>query len=101
MIHPHEYPVIGTWYLETEHNERFEVVAKDDKSNTIEIQYFGGEVEELDLDTWFAMRVSAIASPKDWSGPYEVDKDQFSELGDEVIHPQNWSDPFIPFEEEK
>ena len=100
MIRAHEYPIIGAWYLEIETKERFEVVAKDEESNTIEIQYFSGEIEELDTDTWFAMHLASIASPKDWSGPFEVDKEEFSELGDEVIHPRNWSDPFIPFEEE-
>ena len=101
MIRAHEYPTIGTWYVEIETNQRFEVVAKDEETNAIEIQYFSGEIEELDADTWFAMRLASIASPKDWSGPFEIDKEEFSELSDEAIHPLNWSDPFSSFEDEK
>lgn len=93
MLRAHEYPVIGTWYLDIDHKEQFEIVAKDEEAGTIEIQSFSGEVEELDLETWYEMRVVSIAPPKDWSGPYEVDKDEFSEF-EETIHPINWSKPF-------
>lgn len=93
----HEYPVVGTWYLDVDHQDRFEIVARDESADIMEIQYFGGEVEELDIDTWFAMNIIAIAPPKDWSGPFEVDKDEFNELGDETIHPTNWSNPFNSF----
>ncbi len=85
MIHAHEYPVIGLWYWDIEHTEQFEIVAEDGES--IEIQYFSGEIEELDMGTWFSMRVVSIAAPKDWSGPFEVDKDAFSDLESEIKHP--------------
>jgi len=94
MIRAHEYPIVGNWYLDLDHREQFEIVAKDEETDTIEIQSFSGEIEELDEDTWFSMHVVSIAPPKDWSGPYEVDKEEFSELGDEIIHPTRWSDPF-------
>lgn len=85
MIRAHEYPVIGLWYLDIEHTEQFEIVAEEEDS--IEIQYFSGEIEELDMATWFSMRVVSIAAPKDWSGPFEVDKDAFSDLEGEIRHP--------------
>jgi len=93
MISPHEYPVVGVWYWDIDHGERFEVVAEDKKDDNIEIQYFEGEVTELDFETWFSMHIVSIAAPEDWSGPFEVDKDQFSELGDETIHPPTHSFP--------
>lgn len=93
MIRSHEYPVVGSWYLDVDHNDQFEIVARDEADKTIEIQYFSGEIEEVDADTWFSMRLIAIAPPKDWSGPFEVEKDEFSELGDESKHPTDWSDP--------
>lgn len=93
MLQAHEYPNIGTWYWDINQKTRFEVVAKDEANDMVEIQLFSGEIEEVDLDTWFSMQLISIAAPKDWSGPFEVDKEEFTELGDETIHPTLWS-PF-------
>jgi len=94
MIKPHEYPVIGTWYFDMVNKSQFEIVAIDEKEGLIEIQYFSGEIEEMDMDTWFSLRVASIAAPKDWSGPFEVDqKDEFPNLEDDVIHPDNHDNP--------
>ena len=62
-------PVIGNWYKDAE-EEVFEIVAMDEDDNTIEIQYFGGEIDELDTDSWALMEVKNVAAPEDWSGPY-------------------------------
>ncbi len=85
MIRAHEYPVVGTWYWDIDHLDRFEIVAQDEKSRSIEIQYFSGEIEEVDFETWFNLRVVSIAAPRDWSGPFEVDKEDFTELNDEML----------------
>ncbi len=91
MIRVHEAPIVGSWYWDIEHSLQFEIVAsdvgtEDGHSGTIEIQYFDGEVEELDLDEWYNMQVVSISAPKDWTGPYEVDKDEFSDLTDDEPH---------------
>ncbi len=99
MILPHEYPVVGVWYWDIEHAERFEIVAKDDETSTLELQYFDGEVEEIDMDTWFAMRVVSIDAPEDWSGPFEIDKDLYPELGDEVMYPHHDADDLEDIED--
>ena len=44
-------PVIGEWYRRTG-GDSFEVVAIDPDDRTIEIQYFDGTIEEIDLDEW-------------------------------------------------
>ena len=87
-LRTHELPIIGNWYWDIEHSLQFEIVATDDDAGGIEIQYFEGELEEIDVDTWYAMRVVSIAAPEDWTGPFEIDKDQFPELKDE-IHPES------------
>lgn len=95
MLHRHEPPVVGSWYWDTEHSLQFEIVASDQETGEIEIQYFEGELEELDIDTWFSMHVVSISPPKDWSGPYEIDKDEFSDLTDDKAqHPSSdWENP--------
>lgn len=63
-------PDVGDWYV-NEEGDRFEIVAVDDDAQTIDIQYFGGEVDELDYETWDAMLMEQIAAPEDWSGPFD------------------------------
>lgn len=63
-------PAVGNWYQTTDKQD-FEVVAIDEEEGFIEIQYFGGEVDEIDFDTWGAMGFVEIAPPEDWSGPFD------------------------------
>jgi hypothetical protein len=47
----------------------FEVVAADDDS--IEIQFYDGDVEELDMETWHQMSIVPAAEPNDANGPFD------------------------------
>ena len=67
-------PIIGNWYRNQETGNDFKVVALDEDAHTIEIQYFDGEVEELDLDDWYYLAIEAIETPEDVSGPFDVIK---------------------------
>lgn len=64
-------PMIGDWYLSAE-GATFEVVAYDPEDETIEIQYFDGAVEELDLDTWLQLEIEGCEPPEDWSGSLDL-----------------------------
>ena len=78
-------PYIGAWYKTPEMFDIFEIVAIDQKGYSIEIQYFTGDLEELDLETWHALNAKEIPTPNDWSGPYELDKEDLSIYLDEDI----------------
>ena len=73
MAAPH--PGIGDWYR-AERRALFEVVALDDDDGTIEIQYFDGTVEEMDVEDWEAQwddgALEAAEAPEDWSGSVDV-----------------------------
>ena len=43
---------IGQWYQHLDKDELFLVTGVDDESGTIELQYFGGDLDEIDLDSW-------------------------------------------------
>ncbi|MFW2438791.1 MAG: DUF6763 family protein [Arenicellales bacterium] len=64
-------PAIGKWYLDNVDGQLFEIVAIDDEDDTIEIQYFDGSIEELDLELWNEMGLTSAAPPEDWSGPFD------------------------------
>ena len=69
-------PIVGNWYQNLDTQSQFEVVAFDEDAQTVEIQYFDGEVEEIDLDSWYEMVLEPIEPPEDWSGPFdEIDPD--------------------------
>jgi len=89
--------VIGAWYQEPG-GQSFEVVAMDIDTATIEIQYFDGEVEELEFETWGVMPLSAIAAPEDWTGAYEELEADDLGYSDAVIHPENWAGPLEALE---
>jgi hypothetical protein len=79
-------PIIGNWYRNQETGNDFEVVALDEDAQTIEIQYFDGELEELDLDAWYELAIESIEAPEDWSGPFdELESDDlgYEEEGEE------------------
>lgn len=101
MTRYHEYPVVGCWYKDLERNHNFEIVATDPKEGTIEIQYFAGEIEELDENTWYEMQLASIAPPKDWSGPFEMEREELADLDqtDKAIHPIDWGGPNVHLDE--
>lgn len=69
-------PSIGNWYRQNG-DELFEVVAFDEDDGTIEIQYFDGTVEEMDIEDWEAQwedgALEAAEPPEDWSGSVDVE----------------------------
>ena len=76
-------PVIGSWYKDGD-GEIFEIVAIDEEDNFIQIQYFGGEIDEIDFDAWESMEAKSVAEPEDWSGPYddlEADDLGYTDMG--------------------
>lgn len=86
-------PIIGNWYRNQETGNDFEVVALDEDAQTVEIQYFDGELEELDLEVWYDLPIDPIEAPEDWSGPfdeldsddlgYDTEEEEEDELSDE------------------
>ncbi|MBV9345596.1 MAG: hypothetical protein JO341_12400 [Gammaproteobacteria bacterium] len=82
-------PGIGDWYR-LSGGALFEVVAYDDDDGTIEIQYFDGTVEELDIEDWEAQwdegALEAAEAPEDWSGSVDVESsDEESRGGSDTL----------------
>lgn len=69
-------PVIGDWYRNID-GDTYEVVAIDEDDGTVEIQFFDGSVEELDLDTWFESVLEPVEPPEDWSGSLDIEREDY------------------------
>ena len=74
MVNP--TPVIGEWYKRPG-GDTFEVVAIDADDRTIEIQYFDGAVEELDLEDWVTDEIERAEAPEDWTGSVDVEPEDY------------------------
>lgn len=68
-------PEIGAWYENGDQQTLFEVVSIDEDGESLGIQYYDGEIEELDLDTFIRLPLFKVDQPEDWSGPYEMEPD--------------------------
>ena len=68
-------PEVGAWYENYDQQTLFEVVSIDDEGDSVGIQYYDGEIEELDLDTFIRLPLYPVDQPEDWSGPYEMEAD--------------------------
>jgi len=87
-------PIIGNWYQHLDKGQAFQVVAVDEDAGSVELQHFDGDVEELDLETWYQLPVELIEEPENWSGPMDVgEMDDLT--GTEVTDtpPEDWAEP--------
>ncbi|MGB5276367.1 MAG: DUF6763 family protein [Gammaproteobacteria bacterium] len=85
-------PEVDSWYHHTEKAQKFLVTAIDEHSDTVEIQYFDGTLDEFDLSTWYAMDVESVEAPEDWTGPVDMD-DDLSSI-DAEMSTEDWDAPY-------
>ena len=71
------YPVIGHWYRRS-NGSLFEVVAVDSQDATVEVQFFDGTIDEIDLETWPRLLIESAGAPDDWSGSVDMDPEDFA-----------------------
>lgn len=63
-------PAVGQWYQNPDQS-KFEVIALDEDEGIIEIQYFDGELDEVEFDVWSQLGLEGISPPEDWTGAYD------------------------------
>jgi hypothetical protein len=85
------YPTIGNWYKRA-NGALFEVVAVDEEDGSVEIQYFDGTIDEIELEAWPELILVPAGAPEDWSGSVDMDPEDY--VGDEDGEmPPGWQDP--------
>lgn len=72
-------PIVGGWYRHVDKGQTFRVVAVDEDAETIEIQHYDGDVEEIDFYAWPDLELELAEEPEDWTGP--VDDVETDDLG--------------------
>lgn len=91
-------PNIGDWY-QTVSGESFEIVAYDIELGLVEIQYFDGTVEEIDMDSWYDQVFIAIEPPEDWSGSLDIERQDYGVDLEENFH-LGFENPLDTFDEQ-
>ncbi|WP_126456782.1 DUF6763 family protein [Sulfuriflexus mobilis] len=84
-------PIVDNWYSHLDKGQLFTVVEVGDDS--VDIQYFDGDLEEMSLTDWYGMNIELSAEPENWSGAMDIaEKD---DLGTEVTDTRaaDWSEP--------
>ena len=65
-------PIVGNWYQHLDKGQSFFVVAIEPRSNLVEIQYFNGDLDELDRDQWRDLDIDLAEAPENWSGAMDI-----------------------------
>ncbi len=94
-----QQPRIGSWYEDVQ-NRRFEVVAFDEDTDLLEVQYFDGAVTEFELSDWPDAVLAEIAPPEDFGGAF--DDLVADDLGDteRPRRPEDWDGPWNEIDNE-
>ena len=74
------FPRVGTWFMDGETRQCFEVVAIDEKASTIEVQYYDGDIAEFDIESWGSLRILESEAPEEAYAGFET----LSPFGDEA-----------------
>jgi hypothetical protein len=88
---PIAYPKIGQWFRRP-NGTLLEVVAVDESDDTIEVQFFDGTIDEIDLEAWREQFLVAVAAPEDWSGSVDMDPEDYKGTAVDEM-PRGFHDP--------
>ena len=61
-------PIVDKWYKRLDDGTEFKVMSLDEDEATFEIQHIDGDVDVVDLDTWYEWDIKSIAAPDGWTG---------------------------------
>ena len=89
-------PRVGNWF-EAVNGDKFEIVATEENDSILEIQYFDGSVEEIEIDTWKEMEVRPTEAPEDWSGSLDIEREDYG-VDLELTAPNDDINPLDKFE---
>ena len=83
-------PEIGLWYRDIQ-NRLFEVVALESE-DAIEVQYYDGDISELDRESWDLLCVNVISEPGVSLGSYEEMLGEEENSLTDKLKPISWDD---------
>jgi hypothetical protein len=86
-------PIAGNWYRHLDKGQMFRVVGIDEGRDVIEIQYFDGDVEEIDVDAWSDMDLDVAEPPEDESGALDDEAREDGGFAETGMSRKDWREP--------
>lgn len=94
-------PIPGCWYRHLDKGQDFCVIETDEDQNLIEIQYFDGNLEEIELQDWWQMDLESIEEPENWAGALDINElDDFGTSITDTL-PTDWNLPAVELHEQE
>lgn len=87
-------PGVGHWFWDPISQQLFEVVAIDEHSSSIGVQFVDGELGEFEFEMWASMALEPAAPPEDWAASYELAFNDPENSG----FASNFDDPLVTIE---
>jgi hypothetical protein len=89
-------PEIGRWYGHLDKGEVFQVVGLDEMAGTVEMQFLGGDLDEVDLDSWNMLPLAVVEAPEDETGPMDPSERADLAYADAEASAETWTQPPAP-----
>jgi hypothetical protein len=86
-------PIVNQWYYHLDKGQRFFIAAVDEELETVEIQHFDGDLEEMSFEEWWALDIELSVAPENWAGPMDIGESD--DLGTERsdTSSRDWNEP--------
>lgn len=86
-------PVVGRWYEHTDKGYKFEVVGIDEDAGLVDIQFYDGNVDEIELEDWYEQEIEISEAPEDWTGPVDDVETDDLDYTETQMQPEDWCRP--------
>ena len=86
-------PRIDQWYAHFDKGQCFYVIAVDEEQNTVEVQHFDGDLEELSLDEWRDLKIVLSEEPENWAGALDIAEEDDLGTGVTDTKSDDWTEP--------
>ena len=86
-------PRVDQWYAHTDKGQRFYVIDVDEERDTVEIQHFDGDLEEISLDEWRDLHIILSEEPENWSGALDIAERDDLGTGVTDTSGNDWAEP--------
>ena len=90
-------PVVDNWYMHLDKGQRFTITEVNEDDETIELQHFDGDIDEITFSDWSDYNVELCEAPENWSGP--IDIGTVDDYGTEITDTSSddWNEPLQDF----
>lgn len=86
-------PRIDQWYTHFDKGQSFCVIDVDEEHNTVDIQHFDGDIEELSLEEWRDLNIELSEEPENWAGALDIDEQDDLGTGITDTSADDWAEP--------